>query len=170
LANSRTTSLHERLPVELRKQVECDLVEQPPGRSTYAEVYEHYQLDVHGVSLKALERYGGYLRSLKRNEWIRQVGNELLADTDLRPNIEGMIRARMYEALASADETRLGDLLKAALTEKSLRESVIRTEEWEAKKKQMAAELERIARKAEHKGHGLSAEVLDEIRSKVLGI
>lgn len=166
MVKARTNSLHERLPVEIRGQVESDLVDQPPGRETYEKVYEHYQLDVHGISFSALARYGGYLRTLKRNEWIRQVGNDLMAEMDLKPSIEGAIRARLYETLHSADQTSLGDLLKAALTEKSLREATIRTEEWEAKK---AAALKAL--KASEGGEKDDpAKALDKLREDIKSI
>jgi hypothetical protein len=45
-----------------------------------------------------------------------------------------MIRSRLFEALA-VGETKIGDLLKAAIAEKSLSESQIKVADWEQKRK-----------------------------------
>jgi hypothetical protein len=162
MANARTNSLHERLPVEIREQVMNDLVDQPPGRETYEKVYEHYQLDVHGISFSSLCRWGGYLRTLKRNEWIRGLGDELVGEENLGAKNEGLIRQRLFEVLTTG-ETKLGDLLKAAMTEKSLREAVIKTEEWETKKAAMAKALV----KAEAEAQDDPAKALANLTEKV---
>lgn len=161
MANSRTNSLHERLPVEIRRQVEEDLVEQPPGRATYAQVFEHYQLDVYGVSLKALERYGGYLRTLARNAWIREFGDVLVGE-DLSPKIEGLIRSRLYEAVVSGDAD-IDDLRRAAMAEKHLRQTRIMTEMWAAKQEEAAAAIA----KAETEGREDPAKALANLNEKI---
>ena len=167
MPNARTTSLHEKLPVETRRALERDLIEQPPGRESYAKIYEHYKLADIGISIKAVERYGGYLRALQRNQWIREFGDTLIGE-DLKPRIESLIRSRLYEALTTQD-AKIGDLMKASITEKALREGVIKTEEWEARKKRQEAELEKLA--AMNGGNAaLTPDVLAEIKSKVLGI
>ena len=168
MGNARTTSLHEKLPVDLRLQVERDLVEQPPGRETYAKVHEYHELDNYQISVKAVERYGGYLRELNLNQYIRDFGDATLDGIDLKPRVEGAIRSRLYEALRTQNP-KFSDLMKAAITEKSLREGVIKQEEWEAKKAKMDAELEKLS--AINGGRPeLTPEVVAEIRSKVLGV
>lgn len=168
MSNARTTSLHRKLPVELRERIERDLIEQPPGRSTYEEVWKFYALDTLDISIKAVERYGGYLRALHRNQWIREFGDVLVGE-DLSPKIEGLIRTRLYEQLVSDEQASPGSLLKLAVAEKSLREARIKDEQWEARKREMAAELEKMS--AMNGGRSeLTPEVLAEIKSKVLGI
>ena len=168
MANARTTSLHEKLDPAVRAQVEADLVQQPPGRETYQKVWEHYSLGVAGISVKAVERYGGYLRALHRNQWIRELGDELVGE-DLKGKVENVIRSRLYESLVSGEQAKFGDLMKAAITEKALREGVIKSEEWDAKRAKMEAELEKLS--AMNGGHSaLTPDVLQEIKAKVLGI
>lgn len=164
MSNARTTSLHERLSTEERKAVERDLIEQPPGRETYAKVFEYHGLADKGVSIKAVERYGGYLRALARNQWIRDFGDAVLGE-DLSPRIQGLIRTRMFEALTTGD-TKLGDLLKAALAEKSLRETTIKQEEWEAKKSAAAKALAA----SETGGATDPAQALDRLREDIRNI
>lgn len=123
MANERTTSLHERLSPELRRAVERDLVEQPPGRATYQEVYEFHKLAGHGVNIKAVERYGKYLRSMHRAAWIREMGDVIVGE-GASPRIEALIRTRLTDALMD-DDVSVGELFKAALTEKSLRDAAI---------------------------------------------
>lgn len=131
---SRPNKLHELLDVETRRAIERDLVEQPPGRETYEKVWEHYGLADKGISIKTVERYGGMLRTMARNRWIGQLA-DMTVGRDLAPEIAGLIRSRLFEALACG-ETAIGDLLKAALAEKSLSESQIKVADWEEKRQQ----------------------------------
>lgn len=154
MANARTNQLHDKLPVELRQAVERDLVEQPPGRATYDEVYKYHDLAAHGVSLKAVQRYGGYLRTIKRNQWIRDFGDVLVGE-DLSERNEGLVRSRLFEVLTSGEEFKIGDLWKAAMAEKTLRDSVINVEaerraqeQWEQKKAQAIKALEASEKRA----------------------
>lgn len=163
MSNSRTNSLHERLPVELRRQVEEALIEQPPGLETYAKVHAHFQLDGHNVSIKALERYGGYLRTLARNQWIRQVGDVLVGE-NVSPRIAGLIRGRLFELLAT-EEAKLSDLLKAALTYKSLGDAVIKSEEWEAKKRAAEQALAKAEADGKHDPAKAMADLADKIKT-----
>jgi len=143
---THTNTLHEKLSVELRRKVERDLVEQPPGRETYAKVYDFYGLAEDGVSIKALERYGGYLRLLARNRWIGELA-DAVGGKDLAPDIAGLIRTRLFEALV-VGETQIGDLMKAAITMKSVDEAGIKREEWEIRRKVARQAVEREAGKA----------------------
>jgi predicted amino acid-binding ACT domain protein len=118
VAYSRTNSLHEKLSPEVRKQVEADLIEQPPGRETYAKVWEYYSLGELGISKTALGRYGGFLRAMARNEWIGEVADHIVGD-DISGKIAGVIRARLFEAV-TVKETKIGDLMKAAISVKTL--------------------------------------------------
>jgi len=131
VANARTNSLHEKLDPELRKQVERDLVEQPPGRETYAKVHEHYRLADRAISVKALERYGGYLRAMARNRWIGELA-DALENRGRSEDITSTIRSRLLEELVTGDTT-IASLLKAAMTEKALTDGQIKAEEWRAK-------------------------------------
>ena len=165
MSNARTNQLHDKLPVELRQAVERDLVEQPPGRATYEEVYSYYALVAHGVSLKAVQRYGGYLRTLARNQRIREFGDVLLGE-DLSPRVQSVIRSRLFEALTTGEELGLGDLLKASIAEKTLRESVIKAEEWEAKKAAAAKALAASVKGAEQD----PAKALDRLQEDIRNI
>ena len=148
MGNSRTNSLHERLSAETRRAVERDLVEQPPGRETYAKVHEYHGLADKGISVKAVERYGGYLRAMARNQWIAELADSVVG-RDLGPDITGVIRSRLMEALVTG-ETTIALLMKAAITEKSLTERQIKAEEWAAKReaaRRALAESEQAAKK-----------------------
>jgi len=147
MGNARTTSLHECLPVALRRQVERDLVEQPPGRESYRKVYEHYDLGQYGVSIKALERYGGYLRAMARNRWIGQIA-DAITGRDLSDDVAGLVRARLFEAL-TIGETSMSDLLKAAMAESHLARTRIAVEQWEQAKHKAAEALEAASKAAE---------------------
>lgn len=125
MAAARTNSLHEKLSPELRKQVEADLVEQPPGRETYEKVWEYYELGELGISKTALGRYGGYLRALVRNQWISEVSDCMVGE-DVSPKLAGMIRSKLFEALTVGD-TKIGDLMKAAISVKTLTDADART-------------------------------------------
>jgi len=144
MGNARTNSLHELLDVELRAKVERDLVEQPPGRATYRQVWEHHELGEQGISLRAVERYGGYLRTLKRNQWISEVADSMVGQ-DLAPNIAGLMRSRLFEAL-TCEETKLGDLLKAALSAKAITEAEIKLRDLEERDRKMSEALARTAK------------------------
>lgn len=175
MANARTTSLHERLSTELRRAVERDLIEQPPGRETYQKVWEYHGLAEKGVAYRCLARYGGYLRALHRNQWIREFGNTLVGE-DVEPRIAGMIKSRLLETLTTAEDPTAGELFKASLALKSLKDAAINEEverrsrdKHEAWKRDQAARQERELQKV-GAARGLTPDVLAEIKAKVLGV
>lgn len=143
MAGGGTNSLHKLLDPELRRQVERDLVEQPPGRETYEKVYEYYSLGDAGISFTAMARYGGYLRTLARNRWIGEVADAITGD-DLGDNISGLIRSRLFEVLATGD-CKIGDLLKASIAEKTLSERTMKVSEWEARRAEAIKAMEEKA-------------------------
>jgi len=160
---SRTTSLHSKLPVDVRSAVERDLVEQPPGRETYANVFEHYQLADYGVSIKALERQGGYLRKLARDRKIGRLADSIVG-RDLGADIAGQIRARLYEVITSEDPS-LGDLLKASITEANVTKAVQAQEEWELKQQQLQRALTQTEKTAEQDPAAAYAEMVENVRA-----
>lgn len=160
MAKSRTNSLHERLPIELRAEVDRDLVEQPPGRETYEKVYAHYGLAEHGVGIKSLERWGAYLRKLAIDRKIGRLADAIVG-RDLGPDIRGVIRARVYEAVVNGDAT-MSELLKASMAEANVTKSAIAEDEWQRKVSEVESELAK-AEKAEDPGKAL-ANLSDRIR------
>jgi hypothetical protein len=158
---SRTNSLHEKLEPELRKQVERDLVEQPPGRETYEKVWEYYELGELGISKTAIGRYGGYLRALARNTWISEVADSVVGQ-DLSPNLAGIIRSRLFETLTCQD-TKIGDLMKAAIATKTLTDADARMA---TLKKQLTEGVQAEARR--HGGTQVDAAVVADLIDKVM--
>jgi len=167
MGNARTNSLHERLDAQTRRAVERDLVEQPPGRETYAKVHEYHRLGEKEISIKAVERYGGYLRAMARNQWIAELADSVVG-RDLGPDITGVIRSRLMEALVTG-ETTIASLMKAAITEKSLTERTIRAEEWEAKREIARRALDE-SEKAAKKDPAQAMETLREAVQMIYGV
>lgn len=163
MGNARTNSLHEKLTPEKRREVERDLIEQPPGRETYAKVFEYHGLADHGVGLKALERYGGYLRTLARNQWIAEVADSVVGQ-DVGGELAGLIRARLFSALVTG-ETKMGDLLKAAIAQKTLTDSEVRLAELEQKRRQVEAAVKRAERDGGEDPQRAMHDMVEDIKS-----
>ena len=160
---SRTNSLHDKLEPDLRKQIERDLVERPPGRAAYVEVYEHYGLQEKGISFTAMARYGAYLRKLAEDQWIRQLADATVNVDGLDDDIRGTLRVRMFEALHSED-LKIGELLKLAMAENAVTKSTVTVEQWEAKKRKTEQALERAEAAARQDPEKALADAIADIR------
>lgn len=157
MTRSRTNSLHQRVPVEVREAVQRDLVEQPPGRATYRQVYDHYELRKYGVSIKALEHWGAYLRDLARSKEIHGLVLRLHGkglDASIEQVLGGLIAQASAAGELSVDELRklVGSLRELAQA-KSLRMDI------EARQKAALAEIRTEAAKGN--GQIEEAKVID---------
>lgn len=120
-ANTRTNDLHKNLPVELRKQVERALVEQPPECPTYRQVHEKFQLGQYEVSVKSVEKYGRYLRQLARNNELKALLPAIAKGEDLSDET-GAILQQLVLLGCTADEIHPGDILKLTMSLKNVQD------------------------------------------------
>lgn len=167
MGNARTNSLHEKLTPEKRREIERDLIEQPPGRETYAKCWLYHGLDELGVGLKSLERYGGYLRMLARNQWIAQVADAAIG-REVGPELAGLIRSRLFSALVTGD-VDVGDLRRAAAAQRDLVGAQIATEQWDAKRRELEHAIAESLRE-EQDAPGKAAANLREAVQTIYGV
>lgn len=120
-ANTRTNDLHKNLTVELRKEVERALVEQPPECPTYRQVHEKFRLAEHDVSIKSVEKYGRYLRQLARNNELKALLPAIAKGEDLSDET-GAILQQLVLLGCTADEIRPGDILKLTMSLKNVQD------------------------------------------------
>lgn len=147
MSRSRTNNLHKLIDLEIRAEIDRDLVEQPPGRETYDKVYAAYPvLAETGVSFQTLKRWGKYLRGMAADQRIARISDAIVG-RELGPEIVGQIRARLF-ALLSSGEASIEDLANASLTEARTTRTEIWHQERDAKRNAAIAELEKAAEKS----------------------
>ena len=153
MARTRTNSLHQRVPLEVREAVQRDLVEQPPGRATYRQVYDHYELRKFGVSVKAVEHWGAYLRDLARSAEIhRLVVN--LHGKGLNASIEDTLSTLIAQASA-AGELSVDELRKLVGSLRELAQAKSLRMELEERQRAMTQAIDK-AEKSEDPGKALA--------------
>lgn len=119
--NNYPTDLHRKLPVELREQIERDLRTRPPGRSTYRQVWEHYELEKKfGISEGVVEAYGLKIRNEARAAMVERIAavaemREAITGKDAKldePTAE-LLYGMLFEQLTTGDRDP-GDIRKLA--------------------------------------------------------
>jgi len=107
--NHMPNNLHKLLPAELRAQVENALRFPSPGLSTYAEVYELFELSKYGIEHGTVERAGRKLREEVRQAQrdrlraLRELRDAIAGEANVDSATADLLYAELFEHLAGTE-------------------------------------------------------------------
>src|SRR5437867_11081331 len=100
------SSIFEKLPPELRHQIDIAIIERVPP--TYAAVWMHFKLADHRVSFTAFYRYARRLRDRANVAEIANLAND--DDADIDSAIRKLAARQVLELLLNNDEIAPKDI------------------------------------------------------------
>lgn len=163
MANRRTNSLHRKLAREVLAEINRALVERPEGLQTYRQIYDHWRLQAAGISFAAFARHARVIELMVRDRAVRSLADRVTDIEGLGAKNAALIRTRLFEVLTD-EQARPSDILNLVMADSAAVRTGIKREEWEAKKQQIAAALEKS--QSEEASHD-PARALENLRASI---